>query len=103
MESNREQLPEITVATSINNHYHDSLGEEGAGDSQENVYHILKNPGDNDDYEDLDKYELEKKGQDQEENVYHILDGPTVVEEGPEGVATSIDTDINANIIDNCI
>ena len=81
------QSQPAAVTDNVNNHhrYRGNLGEEAA---EENVYHILENPGDNDDYEDLDKYELEKRGQDQDENVYHILDGPTVVE---EGVATSTD------------
>ena len=83
--STPHQSQPAAVTDNVNNHHRGNLGEEEA---EENVYHILENPGDNDDYEDLDKYQLEKRGQDQDENVYHILDGPTVVE---EGVVTSTD------------
>ena len=82
------------ITEGVSNHHHGSLGEEKEnGDHVENVYHILENPGgdDNDTYEELDKYEKQEQNN-QEENVYHILDGPTVVEEEPGGVATSTDS-----------
>ena len=86
LESNSEQLsqPTGTAQTRINgNHYCRSLEEGEAGESEENVCHILENPEGDDVYEVLDKYEHHNE---EEENVYHILDGPTVIEE-PEGVA----------------
>ena len=85
-QSNSEQLPQLT---SISSNHHCDVEEE-AGGIQENVYHILENPADdNDVYEVLDNYEKEE--QNQKENV---LDGPTVIEEEPEGVAIILSNDI---------
>ena len=76
-----------------------------AGDlecQEEDIYHILENPADDDVYEVLDKYEQKEPQDQEEENVYHILDGPTVVteEEEPEGVATPPSSDITVIVED---
>ena len=99
LESNSEQLPQLTgtVRTGINSNHH--LEEDEAGESQENVYHVLENPTGDDVYEVLDNYE--KKEQDEEENVYHILDGPTVIEEEPEGVAILTSSEITCAVEDH--
>ena len=102
LESNSEQLSQTTSATTVGtainnyNHHCHSLEEEGEGESQENVYHLLENPEGDDVYEVLDKYENFKKEEDEKEaeNIYHILDGPTVIEEESEGVATLTSCDI---------
>ena len=93
LESNSEQLTG-TAQTGINsNHYCYSLEEGEAGESKENVYHILENLEGDDVYEVLDKYE-QKEQDEEEENVYHILDGQTVIEEEPEGVAILMSSDV---------
>lgn len=52
------------------------------------MYHVLETTGDdNNDYEELDKYD-KKRPEHWEENVYYTLEGPTVEDEGPEGMAT---------------
>ena len=99
LESNSEQLSQPTGTTSrgtainYNHHCHSLEEEEVAGESQENVYHILEDPAGDDVYEVLDKYE-QREQDEEEENVYHILDGPTVIKEEPEGVAILTSSDI---------
>ena len=99
LESNSEQLSQPTgttnrgTAININHHCHSLEEEEVAGESQENVYHILEDPAGDDVYEVLDKYEQNEQDE-EEENVYHILDGPIVIEEEPVGVATLTSSDI---------
>ena len=60
------------------NHYHLLSNAEVKKKEKinENVYHVLERPGDDDDYEDPDETERE--------NVYHVLEGPTPVREEEE-------------------